>query len=100
MMEGVGIQMFDLGVDVPKEQVVEAIKQHNADLVCLSALLTTTMPYIKEIIDAIKEAGLRDRVKIMVGGAPLTQEFADQVGADAYTPDAGSAAEKAKSFFI
>ena len=100
MMEGVGISMIDLGTDVSADQVVEAIKEHNADLVCLSSLLTTTMPYQKVVIDAIKEAGLRDKVKIMVGGAPVTQEFADEIGADAYTPDAGSAAQVAKGFFI
>ena len=100
MMEGVGISMIDLGTDVNAEQVVEAIKEHNADLVCLSSLLTTTMPYQKVVIDAIKEAGLRDKVKIMVGGAPVTQEFADEIGADAYTPDAGSASQVARGFFI
>ena len=100
MMEGVGISMIDLGTDVSAEQVVEAIKEHNADLVCLSSLLTTTMPYQKVVVDAIKEAGLRDKVKIMVGGAPVTQEFADEIGADAYTPDAGSASQVARGFFI
>ena len=100
MMEGVGISMIDLGTDVSADQVVEAIKEHNADLVCLSSLLTTTMPYQKVVIDAIKEAGLRDKVKIMVGGAPVTQEFADEIGADAYTPDAGSASQVARGFFI
>ena len=99
MMEGVGIRMIDLGTDVSKEQVVDAIKENNADLVCLSSLLTTTMPYNKDIIDAIVDAGLREKVKVMIGGAPVTQEFADEVGADAYSPDAGSAAETAKSFF-
>ena len=96
MMEGKGIEIEDLGVDVSPEAFVEYIKVHeDLQLVCLSALLTTTMPALESTIKAIEEAGLRDRVKIMVGGAPITQEFADQIGADAYTRDAGSAATKA-----
>ena len=100
MIEGTGIRVIDLGVDCSAEKVVEAVKEYNADIVCLSALLTTTMMYQKVIIDALKEAGLRDKVKVMVGGAPLTQEFADEIGADAYTSDAASAAEKARSYFV
>jgi len=96
MLEGRGIECIDLGADVDKEQVVNAVKESNAKLVCLSALLTTTMGYQKEIIDALKDAGLRDQVKIMVGGAPITQEFADGIGADYYTLDAGSAADIAE----
>lgn len=99
MIEGTGIRVIDLGVDCPAEKVVEAVKEYDADLVCLSALLTTTMLYQKDIIDALKAAGLRDKVKVMVGGAPVTQEFADEIGADAYTSDAASAAEKARSYF-
>ena len=99
MIEGTGIRVIDLGVDCSAEKVVEAVKEYNADIVCLSSLLTTTMLYQKDIIDALKEAGLRDKVKVMVGGAPVTQEFADEIGADAYTSDAASAAEKARSFF-
>lgn len=99
MIEGTGIRVIDLGVDCSAEKVVAAVKEHNADIVCLSALLTTTMMYQKDIIDALKEAGLRDKVKVMVGGAPVTQAFADEIGADAYTPDAASAAEKARSYF-
>ncbi len=99
MIEGTGINVIDLGVDCSAEKVVAAVQEHNASLVCLSALLTTTMFYQKEIIDALKAAGLRDKVKVMVGGAPVTQTFADEIGADAYTPDAASAAEKARSFF-
>ena len=99
MIEGTGIRVIDLGVDCSAEKVVEAVKEYNADIVCLSALLTTTMMYQKVIIDALKEAGLRDKVKVMVGGAPLTQEFADEIGTDAYTSDAASAAEKARSYF-
>ena len=99
MIEGTGIRVIDLGVDCSAEKIVEAVKENNADIVCLSALLTTTMMYQKDIIDALKAAGLRDKVKVMVGGAPVTQAFADEIGADAYTPDAASAAEKARSYF-
>lgn len=95
MIEGKGVEIDDLGVDVPPEKFVEYLNEHpECDVVCLSALLTTTMPAIDEAIQAIEAAGLRDRVKIMIGGAPVTQEYADQVGADAYTDDAGAAAEK------
>ena len=99
MIEGTGIKVVDLGVDCHAEKIVEAIKENNADIVCLSALLTTTMMYQKDIIEAIKAAGLRDKVKIMVGGAPVTQQFADEIGADIYTPDAASAAERARALF-
>ena len=99
MIEGTGLKVVDLGVDCSAEKVIDAIKEYNADVVCLSALLTTTMLYQKEIIDAITAAGLRDKVKIMVGGAPVTQEFADKIGADFYTPDAASAAECASALF-
>ena len=99
MIEGTGIRVIDLSVDCSAEKIVEAVKENNADIVCLSALLTTTMMYQKDIIDALKAAGLRDKVKVMVGGAPVTQAFADEIGADAYTPDAASAAEKARSYF-
>lgn len=99
MIEGTGIKVVDLGVDCTAEKVVEAVKENDADIVCLSALLTTTMMYQKDIIDALKAAGLRDKVKVMIGGAPVTQAFADEIGADAYTPDAASAAEKARSYF-
>lgn len=96
MVEGKGIEIEDLGVDVETEKFVEYVKNHpDLDLLLLSALLTTTMPRLKEVIDALKDAGLRDQVIIMVGGAPVTQEFADEIGADAYTPDAGSCAMKA-----
>ncbi len=99
MIEGTGIRVIDLSVDCSAEKIVEAVKENNADIVCLSALLTTTMMYQKDIIDALKAAGLRDKVKVMVGGAPVTQAFANEIGADAYTPDAASAAEKARSYF-
>ena len=99
MIEGTGIRVIDLGVDCSAEKAVDAVREYNADIVCLSSLLTTTMLYQKDIIDALKAAGLRDKVKVMVGGAPVTQAFADEIGADAYTPDAASAAEKARSYF-
>lgn len=95
MIEGKGFEVEDLGVDVPPEQFVDYIRGNDVDIVCLSSLLTTTMPNIGATIKAIEDAGLRDDVKIMIGGAPVTQTFADEVGADAYTVDAGSAAVRA-----
>ena len=96
MIEGKGFEVTDLGVDVAPEQFVTFIQENDdVDIVCCSALLTTTMPEIGATIRAIEEAGLRDRVKVMVGGAPVTQAFADEVGADAYTVDAGAAAVRA-----
>ena len=96
MIESKGFEVTDLGVDVAPEQFVTFLQEHeDTDIVCCSALLTTTMPEIGATIRAIEEAGLRDRVKVMVGGAPVTQAFADEVGADAWTPDAGAAAAKA-----
>jgi corrinoid protein of di/trimethylamine methyltransferase len=95
MLEGKGIEMVDVGVDVPAEKFLEAAREHNASLVCCSALLTTTMGEIKPVIDLIRSSDISDKVKIMVGGAPITQSFCEQVGADAYSPDAASAAETA-----
>ena len=100
MIEGKGVEIVDLGVDVAPEAFVEHLKAHpECTVVCLSALLTTTMPALDETVKAITEAGLRDHVKIMIGGAPVTQEFADEIGADAYTPDAGAAAERIAEFY-
>lgn len=96
MMEGAGFQVIDLGIDVPAEKFIQAVQEHKPQLVGMSALLTTTMIQIRENIKAFKEAGIRDAVKIMVGGAPVTQKFADEVGADGYAPDAASAVDKAK----
>ena len=96
MLEGGGFRVIDLGVDVAPEKFIEAIKEHNAQILAMSALLTTTMPSMKVTIDALKEAGLRDKVKVMVGGAPVTQQWADEIGADGYAPDAASAVDKAK----
>ena len=98
MLEGVGFAVIDLGVDASDEKIVEAVKEHNPQIVCLSALLTTTMNQLQVVVESLKAAGLRDRVKVMIGGAPVTQAYCDQIGADAYTPDAASAAEVAKSF--
>ena len=100
MIEGQGIECIDLGVDVDPARIVESVKENGAQLVCLSALLTTTMMGMKDVIDALKAAGLRDRVKVMVGGAPVTQAFADEIGADCYTLDAASAAKAAKAFLV
>ena len=96
MIESAGFEAIDLGVDVPAEKFVEAVKANpNCKIVAASALLTTTMDSLRNTVKALADAGCRDQVKIMVGGAPITQEFADDIGADAYTPDAGSAAVKA-----
>lgn len=93
------IECIDLGVDVHESKVVEAVIKYKPGIVCLSALLTFTMMALKDTIDAICDAGLRDRVRIMVGGAPVTENFAEQIGADAYSLDAESAALLARSFF-
>ena len=98
MMESAGLIVHNLGVDIAPEVFVEEIKKKNAQIVCLSALLTTTMPAMKQTVDSIVESGLREKVKIMVGGAPVTQAFADEIGADGFAADAGSASKLAKSF--
>jgi len=96
MIESSGFEVIDLGVDVPAEKFVEAVKTNrNCKIVAASALLTTTMESLKNTVKALIDAGCKDQVKIMVGGAPITQEFADEIGADAYAPDAGAAAVKA-----
>jgi len=97
MMESAGMEVHNIGVDIPPEDFVTHIREKNARIVCLSALLTTTMPMMKQTIDAIVEAGVRDQVKILVGGAPVTKAFADEIGADGFASDAGSAAKLAKS---
>jgi 5-methyltetrahydrofolate--homocysteine methyltransferase len=98
MLEGTGFEVIDLGVDVETEKIVAAVREYSPQILCLSALLTTTMSQQEVVIEALKEAGLRDKVKVMVGGAPVTQVYANQIGADAYTPDAATAAEVAKAF--
>jgi len=95
MMEGAGFEIHDLGVDVPPEKFVDAIKEINPQLVCMSALLTTTMTNMPATIDAIKQAGLRDKVKILIGGAPVTEAYANQIGADGTAQDASQAARLA-----
>ena len=96
MLEGAGFQVIDLGVQVPPEKFVEAVKEHKPDVVGMSAFLTTTMPMFKVNIHELTKAGMRDDVIIMVGGAPVTQEYADAVGADGYASDASTAVRKAK----
>lgn len=96
MFEGCGFEVINLGVDVASEKFVQAIKDENVDIVCMSALLTTTMIYMKDVITSIESAGLRDKVKIMVGGAPVNEAFAKAIGADAYTSNANAAVIKAK----
>lgn len=97
MMTGAGFKVIDVGVDCSAEKYIAAIEENDADILCMSALLTTTMTNMKPIIDALVEKGLRDKVKVMVGGAPLTDQFAEEIGADTYTPDAATAAEVAKT---
>ncbi|MFZ6021125.1 MAG: corrinoid protein [Chloroflexota bacterium] len=97
MLEGAAFEIIDLGTDVPPERFVEAVQSSGAQLVALSALLTTTMPNMKNTIEALKQAGLRGQVKVMVGGAPVTETFARQIGADGYAPDASRAVMLAKS---
>ncbi len=96
MLEGCGFEVINLGVDVPSDKFIAAIKENNADILCLSALLTTTMNYMKDVIEALKADGLRDQVKVMVGGAPVTAMFAEQVGADGYSEDASEAVALAR----
>jgi 5-methyltetrahydrofolate--homocysteine methyltransferase len=100
MMEGAGFQVIDLGIDIPSEKFVDAVKSHKPNLLGLSALLTTTMPRMKEVIQSLIVAGIRDKVKVIVGGAPLTEKFAKEIGADGYAPDAASAADMAKSLLM
>jgi 5-methyltetrahydrofolate--homocysteine methyltransferase len=96
MLQGAGFEVIDLGTNITPQQFVDAVKEHKPTILGLSALLTTTMPKMEETIKALKEAGIRDQVKIMAGGAPVTQAFVDEIGADAYGANAASATEKAK----
>ena len=98
MMEGKGLEVVDLGTDVLPETFVEAAIESDCQVICCSALLTTTMNVMKDVVEAVEKAGLRNKVKIMVGGAPITQSFCDQIGADSYTPDATTAAAQAVKF--
>jgi corrinoid protein of di/trimethylamine methyltransferase len=96
MLQGAGFEVIDLGTNIKPQQFVDAVSEHKPTILGLSALLTTTMPKMEETINALKEAGIRDQVKIMAGGAPVTQAFVDEIGADAYGANAASATEKAK----
>jgi 5-methyltetrahydrofolate--homocysteine methyltransferase len=97
MLQGAGYEIVDLGADVPKEKFIEFTQKEDVQVVGMSALLTTTMIYMKEVVQALKDAGLKDRVKVIIGGAPVTQAYADQIGADGYAPDAASAVDLTKS---
>lgn len=98
MMEGKGLEVIDLGTDVSPETFVNTAKEQNCQIICCSALLTTTMGVMGDVVKAAEAAGIRDQVKIMVGGAPVNEAFAKQIGADAYTSDAASAADRAVAF--
>lgn len=97
MLEGAGFEVVDLGTDVAPEKYVNAVAAGGVDIVALSALLTTTMPNMKVTVEALKQAGLREQVKVMIGGAPITDSYAQQIGADGYSPDASRAVSLAKS---
>jgi len=97
MLEGAGFEVLNLGAEVTAEQFVKTAKEYEPDIVGMSALLTTTMIHMPDVIDALQQAGLRDRVKVIIGGAPVTQGYADKIGADGYAPDAASATKLAKS---
>ena len=96
MLQGAGFEVIDLGTNIKPQQFVDAVSEHKPTILGLSALFTTSMPKMEETINALKEAGIRDQVKIMAGGAPVTQAFVDEIGADAYGANAASATEKAK----
>ena len=96
MLEGCGFEVVNIGIDVSADTFIKAVKDNQPDILCMSALLTTTMGYMKEVIDALEAAGIRDQVKVMVGGAPVTQGFADEIGADGYSDNANSAVTVAK----
>ena len=97
MLEGAGFEVIDLGINTDAEKFIAALEEHRPDIIGMSALLTTTMPYMKVVIDTLKERGMRDRFIVLVGGAPLNEEFGRAVGADAYCRDAGVAAETART---
>jgi len=99
MFEGAGYKVINIGIDQPNEEFVKAVKEHKPTLLGISALLTTTMPRMGEIINSLKEAGIRDQVAVIIGGAPVTQEFAEEIGADLYAPNAGSGVEITKEYF-
>jgi 5-methyltetrahydrofolate--homocysteine methyltransferase len=96
LIESGGLEVINMGVDVSAEDFIDAIIEHEPDILALSALLTTTMPAMKDIIELLEEEELRDKVKVIIGGAPVSREYADEIGADGYAPDAGSAVELCK----
>jgi methylmalonyl-CoA mutase cobalamin-binding domain/chain len=100
MMEGAGFEVVDLGINVDAERFVAALEEHEPDILGMSALLTTTMPYMKVVIDTLETQGVRDHCTVLVGGAPLNEEFARHVGADAYCRDAAVAVETARAFVL
>jgi 5-methyltetrahydrofolate--homocysteine methyltransferase len=97
MLEGAGFEILDLGTDVPSEKFIEAVNENEVDVVAMSALLTTTMPQMRTVISALDEVGIRDRVKVIVGGAPVTENYAQEIGADGYAADASRAVKLTKS---
>ena len=96
MLKGAGFQVNDLGIDIPPERFVKAAEEEGAQVLAMSALLTTTMPSMKTVIEALEKAGLKNKIKTMIGGAPVTQSYADEIGADGYAPDASTAVDKAR----
>src|SRR6056297_1551560 len=99
MFEGAGYKVINIGIDQPNENFVNAVKEHKPKVLGLSALLTTTMPRMGEVINSLKESGIRDEVAVIIGGAPVTEEFAEEIGADMYAPNAGSAVEIVNEYF-
>jgi corrinoid protein of di/trimethylamine methyltransferase len=99
MFEGAGYKVINIGIDQPNEEFVKAVKEHNPTVLGMSALLTTTMPRMGEVINSLKEAGIRDQVAVIIGGAPVTEEFANEIGADLYAPNAGSAVDITNEYF-
>jgi len=100
MLEGAAFEIIDLGSDVPPQKFVDAVREHNAEFIAMSALLTTTMPNMKTTIEALEEAGLRSKVKVLIGGAPVTSQYAKEIGADGFAPDASRAVALAKSLTV
>ena len=97
MLESGGFKVINIGIDIPPEKFVDAVKEHNPQIVAMSALLTTTMLHMKDTIELFKEEGVREKAKVIIGGAPISQDFADEIGADGFAPDAASAVELCKS---
>lgn len=100
MLEGLGFEVVDIGVDIPTQTFLDAVKEHDPDIVGISALLSTTMPMMKNLVEGLKQQDIEVRAKVMVGGAPVTQAYADEIGADLYAPDAGAASRVAKEAMV